>query len=1334
MDNVEHGPWEDFAQPASQPAETGPWDEFSGQHAPRIANGVLDAFAAGAQNSATGIAYRGKLPDIQLDAEHASMIEKLASSAGQLATDLPLMMGAGAVGGATGGPVGAGVLGFGVPATIREAYVQAYTKGEIRDLPDFLSRASMIVKEGGKEGLIGALATVTGGAAKGIALTRGFDKLGTTALTLGTEVGTLSIAPAALEGHLPDFEDFVNGAILIGGLKAAHAVTPKVMNVFAKTGRSPEQVATDAMLDPQIPEDLGVPEKITPQMETWRETSQAVIPNEKITNSSDLVGMVKNTLGEDHFATVILDRMASRLKDFNVEVLSDANWKYKGLNANRDAETDLNKQTIRFREGIKTESAVHELVHEGTAAELQANPDFKSDVRAIMDRVGTAIKNGDVKGVTKVELRRLATRAMKSEAEFVAYGLTSPEVMNVLRGVRGDSGYPTVFTKFVSTLANAFGFGPKEYTALHDLIRVVDKGVEQSPKYEGGKIKDYIKNAGKTESAKPTVSETVSSAETPNVSEQPAKVETPPEPVPGELTGKVEVAPPEREIPRAYEMEAMDEKVREAIRPAETIEKPVEPFPDQKKPDGPTLPTDITLKDVYSQDEVKAILEARAAQYEALTQKQRRGVVTWQQTEAEAADHLRRMLGEEPSAPREPGTPAGAAELKARADMMDAALDETRLMAEKIRDAGEVSSDDFVEFLSKFDMLNIVQAECRGAIAEAGRALNILRNKRQSAERATLVAELFEKYKHDPKTLADMILALDSPEQLAKIAREMNKATKWEKFVELFRSSLISGPFSQIQNIAGNLVFMPSRVLVDATAAQIGRLRGGERVETAEPMARVIGNLHGARDGIKLAADVMKNGQKLTEHEHNRNAIEGRLGEIIRLPFRGLAMGDALIRTMVERGEAYSLAARQAVKEGYDPASREFRDRYIEIATNGLTDAQQEAVKAAGTRGTFNAPLRKGWRRDWQNAIRSSKAEWAVPFIQTPLNVADEVIRLTPAGPLNAAWAEDFRAGGAARDKALAELAVGVGMGALTFAAASAGIVTGGGDPDPSKRAAQLKTGWQPYSLKLGGEYYSFARLAPIGTVIGLYADMHQLWEHMTDDERDKLPKIAAMAFSNAITNQTFVQGAVRLLDLIGKPDENAGPFFQGVAGSLVPGLLSQATQIIDPYQREVDGMFDAIKARIPGLSQTLPKKMDIFGDPIEARRRALGFLPITVTKEQADFAASEMARLEVGVEKAPKYIQLPSGHDAKLGRVNLDGPQREKYAELAGHQAHAALAEITSDPSWSSIPDIEQRNIIKTVFKDARAYAEAMVLPESQLEREYQRIQAGLEKDLREK
>lgn len=1335
MNNVEHGPWEDFAQAAPQPAERGPWDDFAQQTPTHIANGILDAFTAGVENSATGIAYRGKLPDIQIDPEHATRLEKLASGVGQLAADLPLMMGAGAVGGATGGPVGAGVLGFGVPATIREAYVQAYTKGEIRDVADFLGRAQIIVREGGKEGLIGALTTVTGGAAKGLSMARGLGGASTAALTLGTEAGTLTLAPAALEGRLPDFEDFVNGAIMVGGIKAAHAVAPKVMNVFAKTGRSPDQVAFDAMNDPQITDDLGVPEKVTPQMEAWRETSKSIIPNEKISNSSDLIGMVKDTLGEDHFASVIMDRMASRIKDFKVEVLSDTEWKYQNRNSNRDAETDLNKQTIRFREGIKTESAVHEVVHEGTAAELEANPDFKSDVRAIMDRVTGAIEKGEVQNVTKPELRRLATRAMKSEAEFVAYGLTSPEVMNVLRGIRGDSGYPTVFTKFVSTLANAFGFGPREYTALHDLIRVVDKGVEQSPKYEGGKIKDYIKNAGKTESAKPTVSETVPPAEAPNVGEQSAPIAPPAEHVAGELTGKVEVAPPEREIPRAYEMEAMDEKVREAIRPAASVEKPSEPLSEQEKPTGPTLPSDIALKDVYTQDEVKAILEARAAQYEEQTQKQRRGVVTWQQTETEAADYLRTLLGADAAAPREPGTPAGAAELKARADMMDAAIDETRLMAEKIRNAGEVSTDDFVEFIGKFDMLNMIQAECRGAVAEAGRALNILRNKRVSAERAKLIADLFEKYKDDPKTLAEMVLALDSPEQVAKLAREMRQATTWEKVVEGYRASLISGPFSQIQNIAGNLFFMPSRVLVDATAAQIGKMRGdAERVHTSEPLARVIGNIHGAVDGAKVAKDIFFNGVKPAENEISRNANEGVAGKIIGIPFRGLAIGDALVRTMAERGEAYALAARQAVGEGYDPASREFRDRYIDIATNGLTDAQQAAVKAAGVRGTFNAPLRKGWQRDTQNLIRSAKMEWAIPFIQTPMNVATEVLRLTPAGPLTEAWAEDFRAGGAARDKALGELAVGVGMGVMTFAAASAGIITGGGDPDPSKRAAQLKTGWQPYSMKVGDTYYSFARLAPIGTVIGLYADMHQLWEHMGEGERDKMPKILAMAFANAITNQTFVQGAVRLLDMIGKPDENAGKFFEGLAASMVPGVVSQMNQIIDPYQREVDGMFDAIKARIPGVSQTLPKKIDMFGDPVEARRRALGILPINVSKEHADLAASEMVRLEIGVEKAPKYIQLSSGHDTKLGRVELSPPQREKFAEITGKQAHAVLAELVADPGWSSIPDIEQRNIIQKTYKDAREYAKAMVLPEDQLAREYQRIQAGLEKDLAQK
>ena len=69
---------------------------------------------------------------------------------------------------------------------------------------------------------------------------------------------------------------------------------------------------------------------------------------------------------------------------------------------------------------------------------------------------------------------------------------------------------------------------------------------------------------------------------------------------------------------------------------------------------------------------------------------------------------------------------------------------------------------------------------------------------------------------------------------------------------------------------------------------------------------------------------------------------------------------------------------------------------------------------------------------------------------------------------------EDIAAGGAKRDLALAKVAVGTGISATIFLMTAAGQITGGGPVDDSAKRLLQANGWQPYSLKIGGRYYSY--------------------------------------------------------------------------------------------------------------------------------------------------------------------------------------------------------------------------------------------------------------------
>lgn len=791
------------------------------------------------------------------------------------------------------------------------------------------------------------------------------------------------------------------------------------------------------------------------------------------------------------------------------------------------------------------------------------------------------------------------------------------------------------------------------------------------------------------------------------------------------------------DMPAAYAPLAAAERAR-AIVPGEKAQAVASsPFAEIPQAKGePAKPTHVNYSLLNSSEDAAGALARLSSVYEAEIQTQRRGTVEWQQTSAEAAQMLADTLGGVDARllmPRAPGTPAGAAEILARKQLTIGAAED---MATRARDflakGAEASPEDTVSFLASIERAALVQQEFLGARAEAGRALNILKSTARDAERVKQVQDVLTMYGGDAVRLAEMIRAIDTPAGALKFAKEATKATTWEKMVEAWKAGLLSGPVTHVANILGNGVFAAIRTPIDVLAAGFGALRSGsDRVTLVEPAARVMGVVQGSLDGLKAAYHVLKTGDaaELGKVEQHRKAISGLKGEIIRVPYRFLSAEDAVFRTMNERGEAYSLGVREASKEGLNPLTREFRER-VESLVQNPTPEMAKAVTAAGERFTFNSELgEKG--QAVQRFVKQWHLEWAVPFIRTPANIVKELGRMTPLAPAVKEWRDAIKEGGAARDKAMAELAVGTAVMTGVFMYAMDGSISGAGDPDPAKRRVQLAAGWQPYSVKIGDKWYSYVRLQPVGTLMGLSADAAGVWDHLTEDESDKIPKMLSVAFASAVTNQTFLQGITNIVNALSDPTRFGPQFVRGFARSAVPNIIGQVTEMNDPVAREVDSMLDAVKSRLPGYRETLRPKRDVFGEPIAAKERLGGLSPITVTEISTDKVRLEAARLNIGAGAAPKKVHVGRG-TGKLGDVKLEPGQRDVFADVSGRMAHDVLTQMVNSPSWDQMPDLAKKRAFAKVFLRANMAGAAAALPPDMRAGIVQEITQKIEAELR--
>lgn len=813
----------------------------------------------------------------------------------------------------------------------------------------------------------------------------------------------------------------------------------------------------------------------------------------------------------------------------------------------------------------------------------------------------------------------------------------------------------------------------------------------------------------------------------------------------------------ELNVPRAYVAEAKANEARKIVPGFKAEQVALEPYADEL-PKGPGEAPDnshVNYAYINSPLDVKLTMQRMAEIDQANIQKQRGGtdgVKSWEDANAEQARYINDILGGGEDtlrllSPRDPNAAGPDVKLGILKKLAVGAAKDSARLRDIVLEAGhDATIRQQLEYMGSIERARMIQAEFLGERAGVARALNALKDvtegsgeigrmldaigygqdatlfqaaKSAADEQAILKAKLDEillSYKgKSVLDIAKLHKEIGTLKGTFKFSKEVTRATTWEMIVEGWKASLLSGPVTHTTNLFGTQAFMAMRAPVDLLASVIGMARGAspgmgesDRASMSEAVARLTGMLGGVKDGLRVAKATFDLDDPTGKTEAYRTAIPGRAGELIRIPLRLMGATDAVNTTMFKRGELATLAIRKAFDENLNPNTREFAERVTHLKDNP-TPEMQAAAEAAAARMTFNMPLgEKGVYL--QLFVNKWNLQWMLPFIRTPINIMKEVGRMTPFAPVVGEWRAAIAKGGVERDKAIAEMALGSGIMALTMAYVFSGDVSGGGDADPGKNRGKAGV-WQPYSIKIGNTWYEYTRIEPTGTLMGMAADMATVWDHMNDEEKDKLPKLLSRAFANAVTNKTFLQGITNVVNAMSDPGRFAPSFLKQMAGSLVPNVIGQPTAMADPVVREVNSMLEAIQARLPGLRQNLTPDRDWLGAEKPSRERVAVIAPVRKLEISEDKVRQEAAKLDISIADTPKKTHIGKG-TGKLGDVELTPEERDKYAQTKGEMAHKILSNIVQSPGYDQLPDLIKRRIFSKVLTASSRVAAVAALP----------------------
>lgn len=652
----------------------------------------------------------------------------------------------------------------------------------------------------------------------------------------------------------------------------------------------------------------------------------------------------------------------------------------------------------------------------------------------------------------------------------------------------------------------------------------------------------------------------------------------------------------------------------------------------------------------------------------------------------------------------------------------------------KLANAAKNGSEmDLALFRRAMSQHRAIQSQVSGMTAEAGRALQSFRVVAASSrEQERLIKEALETTGGEAvsRDMAAMLSELDSPEKIGRFVKDANRATTKDQLYEVWINGLLSSPTTHMVNILSNTIVAALTVGERKIASAIG-----PNIPPGETSAQLKGLVDGARDGFRLAWNALKTGEPtdpmqkveaekfraVTSENLNIAGPAGRfadfMGEAIRVPGRLLTAGDEYFKSVGYRMELYAQAYRQAFNEGLRDEA--VAKRAVEIIENPPENIKQAAIDASRYQ-TFTNQLGKTGKAVEQVRNNIPYARVVMPFVRTPVNVMSYAFERTPLAPLSSSFREEIAAGGARRDLALGKLIAGSMAMAVSADLVLSGSITGAGPTNPKMRNIMRATGWQPYSIKVGDKYYAYNRLDPVGALLGLSADVTEIIGQTTEAEAAQIATAAALSVAQNMASKTYMSGVTDFFDAFFSasldPESSnykLTSYLQRMAASVVPASVANIERFLSPEMSATYGFLDRVKSRIPGYSDDLPPRRNIFGEPV-VLEGGIGpdiMSPIYTSTAKDDPVADEMVRQQVAVGMPRRQIQ----------GIELDAQQYDRYVLLySGIEAPTSLKDqlrtmfnTREYKNASDGPEGGKALMIKSVFTAYRDMAQAQMLAE---------------------
>lgn len=284
-----------------------------------------------------------------------------------------------------------------------------------------------------------------------------------------------------------------------------------------------------------------------------------------------------------------------------------------------------------------------------------------------------------------------------------------------------------------------------------------------------------------------------------------------------------------------------------------------------------------------------------------------------------------------------------------------------------------------------------------------------------------------------------------------------------------------------------------------------------------------------------------------------------------------------------------------------------------------------------------------------------------------------------------------------------AQQLIGAGIALQTYSMANSGLITGHFN-DPALRERMEAAKIPPMSVKIGNQWYSYEKIEPFATIMGMMADWSAHEKSMAREGKPlmdietakKVPQILADNF----LNKTFTESLFKVSQAMSQP-ERYGSNLAGILNPVVPSAVAQVATLQDPTKRDIrEGLMspvNALQARIPGLREQLPAQVDILGREKQqissTAEGLLGKQPLVPKSAEQTPVERMISNPFLSVGKMTKDVY----------GVELEPKDYEMMNKGAGQMVVSILNSFAADPTFNSQPRPMQAAMVKKVFSQVR-------------------------------